>query len=78
MLVFMVAAANLPQLATPAAGGGVALYWICALVAILAVEVNALVGPGLSTQKPLASVRGTLHAGIVLAIVLYALMALAI
>ena len=78
MLFFMVAAANLPQLAVPAAGGGAALYWICALVVILAVEVNALIGPGLSTQKPLASVRGTLHAGIVLAVVLYALMAIAI
>jgi uncharacterized membrane protein len=78
MLFFMVAAANLPQLATPAAGGGVAVYWICALIAILAVEANALLGPGLSTQKPLASVRGTLHAGVVLAIVLYALMEIAI
>ena len=78
MLFFMVAAANLPQLATPDAGGGVALYWICALVVILAVEANALIGPGLSTQKPLASVRGTLHAGIILAIVLYLLMAVLI
>jgi uncharacterized membrane protein len=78
MLFFMVAAANLPQLATPDAGGGAALYWICALVVILAVEANALVGPGLSTQKPLASVRGTLHAGIILAIVLYAFMAVLI
>ena len=78
MLFFMVAAANLPLLATPAAGGGVALYWICALIAILAVEANALLGPGLPSQKPLASVRGTLHAGVVLAVVLYALMAIAI
>jgi len=78
MLFFMGAAANLPLLATPAAAGGPALYWICALIAILAVEANALLGPGLSTQKPLASVRGTLHAGVVLAIVLYALMEIAI
>jgi uncharacterized membrane protein len=74
MLFFMVAAANLPMLAAPAAGGGVALYWICALVLILAVEVNALIGPGLTTQKPLASVRGTLYAGVILAIVLYVFM----
>jgi len=78
MLFFMVAAANLPQLATPAVGGGPALYWICALVVILAVEANALIGPGLSTQKPLASVRGTLHAGVILAIVLYVFMAVLI
>jgi uncharacterized membrane protein len=78
MLFFMVAAANLPQLATPAVGGGPALYWICALVVILAVEANALLGPGLSTQKPLASVRGTLHAGFILAIVLYVFMAVLI
>jgi uncharacterized membrane protein len=78
MLFFMVAAANLPQLATPAVGGGPALYWICALVVILAVEANALLGPGLSTQKPLASVRGTLHAGVILAIVLYVFMAVLI
>ncbi|HEY5656456.1 MAG TPA: urate hydroxylase PuuD [Myxococcota bacterium] len=78
MLFFMVAAANLQRLATPEAGGGVGLYWICALVVIFAVEANALIRPGLATQKPLASVRGTLHAGVVLAIVLYALMAIAI
>jgi hypothetical protein len=36
-------------------------------------EAGALMGPGLPTQKPLASVKGTIHAGFVVAIVLFAL-----
>lgn len=46
-------------------------YWIVALVIILAVEVNALIGPGLATQKPLGSVSGTIHTGLGLTLVLY-------
>ena len=38
---------------------------------IVAVEINALIGPGLATQKPLGSVSGTIHAGLALTLVLY-------
>jgi uncharacterized membrane protein len=72
MLFFMVAAANFAQLATPAAGGGVALYWIIALIVILAVEVNPFATS--PAQKPLATVRGTIHIGILLTLLLYLLM----
>ncbi len=46
-------------------------YWLIAGVLILLVEINALIGPGLATQKPLATVSGTIHAGLVLTLVLY-------
>ena len=76
MLFFMVAAANIPQLAAPSGDGGVAKYWIAALVVILAVEANPFVTS--QAQKPLASVKGTIHAGFLLTIVLYALLELTI
>jgi uncharacterized membrane protein len=71
MLFFMVAAANFPSLVSGT--GSLTVYWILALIVIGAVEANALLGPGLPTQKPLATVRGTLHGGFALAIVLYLL-----
>ena len=36
-------------------------------------EANALIGPGAATQKPLATVSGTIHAGLALSIVLFVL-----
>jgi uncharacterized membrane protein len=67
MLFFMGAASHLPSLTGI---GGVAGYWIAALVVIGLVEVNGLIGPGASTQKPLTTVSGTIHAGLGLAVVL--------
>jgi uncharacterized membrane protein len=51
--------------------GGVALYWIVALIVILAVEVHLFLGPGLPTQKPLGTVSGTIHMGLLLTLVLF-------
>ena len=50
--------------------GALGVYWVVALVLILAVEVNALMSssPG---HKPLSSVSGTIHAGLLLTLVLY-------
>ncbi len=75
MLFFMASAEHYPSLTSSLdTGGGVLpLYWILALAAIGAVEAGALLGPGLPTQKPLASVKGTIHAGFIVAIVLCAL-----
>ncbi len=75
MLLFMVAAANFPSLVSGLMMGeaNLTIYWVLALIVIGAVEANALLGPGLSTQKPLATVRGTIHAGFALTIVLYLL-----
>ncbi len=75
MLFFMVAAANFPSLVSGVAMGqaNLGLYWVVALVVIGAVEANALLGPGLATQKPLGTVRGTVHMGFGLTIVLYLL-----
>jgi len=71
MLFFMVAAANFPSLPM---GVNTALYWVVALIVIFAVEVNCLVGTGQGRQKPLGTVSGTIHAGIVLTILLYLFM----
>ncbi len=68
MLFFMGAASHLQFLAT---GANDAAYWLIAGVVILLVEINALVGPGLATQKPLGSVSGTIHAGLGLTLLLF-------
>ena len=78
MLFSMVGAANFQQLAPPEPGGGPAPYWIIALILILAVEANALMGPGLATQKPLGTVSGTIHLGLGLTAVVFILMGVVI
>jgi hypothetical protein len=78
MLFSMVSAANLQSLATPEPGGGPSTYWIIALVVILATEVNCLIGPGLATQKPLGTVSGTIHMGLLLTAVLFITMGVVI
>ncbi len=67
MLFFMGAASHFAFTGT----GGVGLYWTVALIVILAVEAQALLGPGLRTQKPLATVSGTIHAGLGLTLLLF-------
>ena len=74
MLFSMVAANTMQQLGTYGPDGGPRTYWIVALVVILATEINCLIGPGLATQKPLGSVSGTIHMGLVLTIVLFGAM----
>jgi len=78
MLFFMVAAANFGSLVQGLAlgQGNLTLYWIIALVVIFAVEINCLVGTGQARQKMLSTVRGTIHGGVALSVVLYALMAI--
>jgi uncharacterized membrane protein len=76
MLFFMAAASHFPaslNAALERGEGQLTLYWIIAIVVIVACEAGALMGPGLPTQKPLASVKGTIHAGFVVTIVLFAL-----
>jgi hypothetical protein len=75
MLFFMAAASHFPTLTKELdmGGGSLGAYWIVALVAILAVEANALIGPGAKTQKPLTTISGTIHAGLALTIVLFLL-----
>lgn len=77
MLFFMVAAANFQRLAAGAdtGQGSLGAYWICALLVIGAVQANVFFGSG-ATHKPLSTVSGTIHAGFILAIVLYLLMAM--
>ncbi len=68
MLFYMGSAMHLPSLLS---GGASMAYWLVALVVIIGVEIHALIGPGLVTQKPLTSVAGTIHAGLGLTLLLY-------
>jgi len=67
MLFFMGAASHLPSIT---GDGGLSLYWIATLIVVGLVEANALIGPGAATQKPLTTVRGTIHMGLGLTLVL--------
>ena len=68
MLFFMGSASHLPGLASP----GLALkYWTVFVIVVGAMEWNALVGSGQPRQKFLGTVRGTIHAGFLLAVVLW-------
>ncbi len=69
MLFFMGSARHFQSLLSGDSSYG--LYWLLTLILIALVEINALAPTGLSTQKPLASVSGTIHAGLGLAVVLY-------
>ena len=68
MLFFMGSASHLQSLLANASLG---VYWVLALIIIVGVEIHALIGPGLPTQKPLTSVSGTIHAGLALTVLLY-------
>ena len=69
MLFYMGAASHL-ALPVPRAG---VVFWVIALVIMLLVEINALKGvPNTATTKPLATVKGTLWAGFILAAIFYA------
>jgi uncharacterized membrane protein len=70
MLFFMGSASHLTSLGN---GTAVGLYWLLALIVIIAVELNMFSGTT-ATQKPLSTVSGTIHMGLILTIVLYALM----
>jgi uncharacterized membrane protein len=68
MLFYMGAASHLTL---PVPRSGLA-FWIVALAIMLVIEVNALKGtPGQGAAKPLATVKGTLWAGFILAAVYY-------
>ena len=70
MLFMMGAASHLPL---PMPGSGAA-FWLIALVILLLIELNCLmVAPGKPTTKPLATVKGTLWAGLILTVIYYLL-----
>ncbi len=69
LLFFMGAASHFVWLTD----SSLAAWWIIAGIIILLVEINALVGPGLVTQRPLGSVSGTIISGFVLTVVLWIL-----
>ena len=70
MLFFMGAASHLPSLYSVDANVGP--YWIVVLVLVALVELNALRGaPNTATTKPLATVSGTIHAGLGLWLVIF-------
>jgi uncharacterized membrane protein len=68
MLFFMGSASHWQQFDN---GTNDLIYWILVLAVIAAFEFNALVGTGLPRQKMLGTVKGTIHAGLGLALLLY-------
>ena len=71
MVFFMVSAQSFPRLGPDT---NLTLYWVTALIAVGLVEANAMIGTGQGRQKPLSTVSGTIHMGLALWFVLYALM----
>jgi hypothetical protein len=67
MVFFMVSAQSFNSLIVT----NTAVYWVLALVLILGVEINCLVGTGQGRQKMLSTVSGTIHTGILLLIALF-------
>ena len=51
--------------------GSLGVYWVVFAVVVGVLEWNALSGSGRPLQKPLATVSGTIHMGLALALVLY-------
>ena len=71
MLFFMGAASHFLGL-QPGPGDGVMAYWIVGFVLIGIVEGIGLVAkPGTGPAKPLATVAGTIHFGLILTLLLY-------
>ncbi len=68
MLFFMASASHLVSFNN---GTNDMMYWIAAAILILLVEVNGISAPGKGSQKMLASVSGTIHAGVILTVLLY-------
>jgi len=70
MLFFMGAASHFPSLYSVDAMLGA--YWVVALLVMALVELNALsAAPNTATTKPLATVSGTIHAGLGVWLVLF-------
>jgi uncharacterized membrane protein len=61
MLFYMGSATHLPTFLT---GTNDVVYWIVALAIMLAFQLNAMVGTAPGRQKYLATVSGTIHAGL--------------
>jgi uncharacterized membrane protein len=69
MLFFMGSASHLAGLTVGKSG---LVFWIVALLIMILVEINALVGtPGKGGAKPLGTVKGTLWFGFLLTVVYY-------
>ncbi len=68
MLFYMGSASHWPTFLN---GANDLVYWLVAGAIMIAVEVNALIGPGAPTQKPLTTVSGTIHAGLGLTALIY-------
>jgi len=71
MLFFMGSASHLQSLGNGSSDG---LYWLLAGALIVLVEINALIGPGAASQKPLTTVTGTIHGGLGLTALLWAVL----
>jgi len=72
MLFYMGAASHLNLVGSTSRGGKIGMALVSAAI-ILLIEANALFGTTEPTKKPLATVKGTLWAGFILALIFYLL-----
>ena len=73
MAFFMVSASHFTALGIEK---NLTLYWIVVLGLVGVMEINALVGTGQARQKPLSTVSGTIHLGLLLTFFLFAALSL--
>lgn len=72
MLFFMGAASHLGGLG---GRGSTMLYWAVFVALLLLLELNALAKPGKPSQKMLTTVKGAIHAGLLMTVVMVVLVA---
>jgi uncharacterized membrane protein len=71
LLFLMGAASHLPLPVDP---NGLAAWWVILLVIVSLLEINALTATNGATTKPIEKVKGVIHMGVLLTVVLYVLL----
>jgi uncharacterized membrane protein len=71
LLFLMGAASHLPLPVDP---NGLAAWWVILLAIVSLIEINALTATNGATTKPIEKVKGVIHMGILLTVILYVLL----
>jgi uncharacterized membrane protein len=71
LLFLMGAASHLPLPVDP---NGLAAWWVILLAIVALIEINALTATSGATTKPIEKVKGVIHMGLLLTVILYVLM----
>jgi uncharacterized membrane protein len=71
LLFLMGAASHLPLPVNP---NGLAAWWVILLAIVSLIEINALTATNGASTKPIEKVKGVIHMGILLTVILYVLL----